>query len=342
MTDHYDWPHHPIDRVVRQTGRTRGVGLRRRYDTSLEDMWDAWTSPDRLRRWLGEVTGDLAEGGTVTLDMDGEIATCTIIRCDPPHRLVANWSDAEARHTTAQLRLSRDGGRTLVELEHLGFDEALVSRDFGEGWDDFLYRLGQYVGGIDVWSPPWGEVRTALDPYWLPLADRPERDDSWPSVTVDDDRATLAVRRTYPASPHDVWTAMTDPKHLAVWFADVDVNDGDSGADGEGTSWRAVFNHGAATGTIQECAAERALVTTWRWEHEDSGSVLHVALEPAGDGTMVRIVQRDAPADSATGYGAGWYAMLAGLAIHLDGRAPTESDWDADFARARQCLTTIT
>lgn len=337
MADQHDRPH-PIDRMVRQTGGTRGVGMRRHYDTTPEDIWDAWTSPERLRRWLGEVSGDLAEGGIVTLDMDGETATCTIIRCDPPHRLVVTWSDANARNTTAQLRLGRDGDRTLLELEHLGFDEAELSRDFGEGWEDFLIRLGQYVADTDVSSPSWDEVRDTLDPYWLPLAGEPEHDDRWPTVTVDGDRATLTARRTFTASRHDVWRAITDPKPLAAWFADVEMSEDGSGEGPEGTSWRAVFNNGAASGTIRECTADRRLVTTWRWDHESSGSVLLVTLQPAGAGTVVRIEQHDCPSDNAPGYGAGWYAMLAGLAIHLDGRVPTEADWDADFALARRTV----
>jgi uncharacterized protein YndB with AHSA1/START domain len=333
MSEFNAWPA-PMDRVVRQTGRSRGVGLRRRYDTTMEDMWEAWTSPDRLRRWLGEVSGDLAEGGTVLLNMaGGEPATCTIIRCDAPHRLVATWSDAEVSETAVELRLRRDGDRTLVELEHLGFDAAAMGRVFGEGWEDFLFRLGQHVAGMEPWSRTWEDVRATLDPYWNPLAEDPAPDGRWPTVTVDGARADLAAHRTYGASQRDVWAALTDPKRLAVWFADVEVD-----GDRKGTSWRAVFTNGVASGTIRSCVPEREIVTTWKWDHQDSGSVLYLTLEPVTDGTLVRLEQRDAPSDGAGGYGAGWYAMLAGLGIHLDGRKPTEADWEADFALARHTV----
>jgi len=33
------------------------------YETTIEELWDACTSPDRLRRWCVPVTGDLRVGG---------------------------------------------------------------------------------------------------------------------------------------------------------------------------------------------------------------------------------------------------------------------------------------
>ena len=332
-----------IERAVLKTDRSRCVSLRRHYDSTPEDVWEAWTSPVRLRRWLGEVTGDLSEGGTLTLDMgEGESATIEIIRCDAPHRLVVNWSDPNVPDTTAHLRISADGERTLVEFEHIGHLDSDATRSFGEGWEDFLDRLGELLAGSAVTSRPWDEVTAALDPHWNPLAEAPTRDDRWPTVTPDGARVVIAAHRTYAAAPQNVWNAITDPKRLGAWFADVDTSDSGPGDDQEGRSWRAVFTNGAAAGTIRECTTGRELVTTWKWDHEDTGSVLHVTLEPVGEGTLLRIEQRDAPTDGASGYGAGWYAMLASLTIHLDGRKPTEADWEADFALAQRTVAPFT
>ena len=35
------------------------------YDTSIDDLWQACTAPERLARWSAEVTGDLRVGGEV-------------------------------------------------------------------------------------------------------------------------------------------------------------------------------------------------------------------------------------------------------------------------------------
>ena len=39
------------------------VRLEDRFDTDMEDLWSALTDPRRLARWLGEVQGDLRQGG---------------------------------------------------------------------------------------------------------------------------------------------------------------------------------------------------------------------------------------------------------------------------------------
>jgi uncharacterized protein YndB with AHSA1/START domain len=39
------------------------VRIEDRYDTDIDDLWSAITSPDRLARWIGRVQGDLRPGG---------------------------------------------------------------------------------------------------------------------------------------------------------------------------------------------------------------------------------------------------------------------------------------
>ena len=50
-------------RVLTDTDGRGVVRLSDRLPTDPDDLWSALTEPDRLRRWLGEVTGDLREGG---------------------------------------------------------------------------------------------------------------------------------------------------------------------------------------------------------------------------------------------------------------------------------------
>ncbi|MEV4177680.1 hypothetical protein [Nonomuraea sp. NPDC049709] len=39
-------------------GEAYTVELRRRYDAEIDDVWDASTNPERLRRWLKPATVD--------------------------------------------------------------------------------------------------------------------------------------------------------------------------------------------------------------------------------------------------------------------------------------------
>ncbi|MEV6157279.1 SRPBCC domain-containing protein [Nonomuraea sp. NPDC052129] len=41
--------------------------LRRTSDASTEDVWSTCTDPDRIRRWLAPIDGDLRLGGTFQL-----------------------------------------------------------------------------------------------------------------------------------------------------------------------------------------------------------------------------------------------------------------------------------
>jgi hypothetical protein len=42
--------------------------LRRTYDAPIEDVWDACSDPDRLKRWFSPVSGDLRLGGRFQIE----------------------------------------------------------------------------------------------------------------------------------------------------------------------------------------------------------------------------------------------------------------------------------
>jgi hypothetical protein len=59
-------------------GEARTALIRRRYDASIEDVWEACTDPDRMGRWFIKPKGDL-RGGTFSLEGNAR-------RRDPPVR----------------------------------------------------------------------------------------------------------------------------------------------------------------------------------------------------------------------------------------------------------------
>ena len=76
--------------TMRALDDTRGaVRMEDSYDTDIDDLWQACTTPERLRRWIAEVSGDLRVGGTVhavfTSTWTGPIRVDT---CDAPHHLL--------------------------------------------------------------------------------------------------------------------------------------------------------------------------------------------------------------------------------------------------------------
>ena len=73
--------------------------------------------------------------------VDGdELQVGRVIECEPPHRIVFTWKDPEWRgETEVEVSFTPEGERTLVRVEHRGFerigpagDEA--ARQFGGGW----------------------------------------------------------------------------------------------------------------------------------------------------------------------------------------------------------------
>ena len=87
----------------------------------------------------------------------------------------------------------------------------------------------------------------------------------------------------FPASPTEVWEALTEPERLEEWFAtevELDAQPGGEGIFrwGDGDERRAV---------VREAAPEERLVLDW----EDDGQVV-LELEEVDGGTRVRVVER--------------------------------------------------
>jgi uncharacterized protein YndB with AHSA1/START domain len=183
-----------IQAVQREVGEGRipaGVGrairLRRDYDASIEDVWDAVTSPERISRWFLPISGDFRLGGRYQFEGN---AGGEIVACERPDRLKVTWvygeAATEADVSELEVRLSAlDGGTTRFELEHT----AVVPEDrwaeygpgaVGVGWDGGLLGLSLHLrtgAGVDdpvAWqmsaegrefatrcSEAWGEANRA-------------------------------------------------------------------------------------------------------------------------------------------------------------------------------------
>jgi uncharacterized protein YndB with AHSA1/START domain len=123
-----------------------GVLLRRTYTAAAEDVWDAVTDPERLKRWFLPVSGDLRVGGSFQLEgnASGDILTCT-----PPKLLRVTFG---GETSIVELRLIPEGDdRTTVELEHT-VPKAMAGSGagalyVGPGWDGALLGLALFLAG---------------------------------------------------------------------------------------------------------------------------------------------------------------------------------------------------
>ena len=141
------------------------------------------------------------------------------------------------------------------------------------------------------------------------------------ALRPDADRLAVRFERRYPATPAEVWSAITEPERVARWLAPATVLDE--------RSYRLDFGDGhETTGTLEVCDAPRALVVTWDFTGEPTSRV-SVEVRPDGDGALLLLDHTRLPQDQCAGYGAGWEAHLATLEAQLSGTAAP--DWDERF-----------
>lgn len=89
------------------------------FDTGIDDLWDACTTPDRLRRWIAEVSGDLRVGGGFRARFtSGWEGTGRIDVCEPPRRLVVlTREEGEPDDHVIEATLTPEGKRTVLVIE---------------------------------------------------------------------------------------------------------------------------------------------------------------------------------------------------------------------------------
>ena len=131
----------------------RVVVAARTYDTTVDDLWEALTTPERLARWFLPVDGELKLGGRYQLQGN---AGGTITRCEPPRVVAMTWEfGGEVTWLEVTLEPTPDG-RSLLLLEHVARVPDTRWDEFGPGavgvgWDTALLGLGQYLAtGIAV------------------------------------------------------------------------------------------------------------------------------------------------------------------------------------------------
>ncbi len=140
----------------------RFVRIERTFAASAEEVFDAWTSPEVMRRWfhcepdwatpVAEV--DLRVGGDVRIVMqkpDGTRAEAwgeyTLI--ERPHRLAMTWtfSDDPSNRQLIELTFSESAGSTTVLMVNSGISTDGRRDAQGWGWRGCLDELERLVTG---------------------------------------------------------------------------------------------------------------------------------------------------------------------------------------------------
>jgi uncharacterized protein YndB with AHSA1/START domain len=118
------------------------------FDTGIDDLWEACTAPERLARWIAEVSGDLRVGGGFTARFtSGWEGTGSVEVCEPPHRLVVRTREDDATEdTVVEATLTSAGDRTILVVEERGLPVDHLPA-YGAGWQVHLEDLGAVLAG---------------------------------------------------------------------------------------------------------------------------------------------------------------------------------------------------
>jgi len=135
-----------VHREVSRTGETATVLMRRSYQAEPEELWDALTDPERMKRWFWPVTGDFKVGGSFQLQ---DNAGGEVLECEPPKRFKVTFGGPTS---LLELRLIPGANAsTELELEHtvgeLPAPGGAGALYVGPGWEGGFLALAMYIDG---------------------------------------------------------------------------------------------------------------------------------------------------------------------------------------------------
>jgi uncharacterized protein YndB with AHSA1/START domain len=149
-----------------EIGQEIALELEHRYAAPREEVFEAWTNPEVLKRWwaaaptwetpLAEV--DAREGGSYRLSMRTETGEVHTVRGEfkevsPPERLAYTWSWEEgpepamagSERSLVVVEFLVEGDGTLVRLTHSGFANDQIREMHAQGWEAVLANLERSV-----------------------------------------------------------------------------------------------------------------------------------------------------------------------------------------------------
>ena len=138
------------------------VRIERRFDAPAEAVFDAWTSPEVMRRWFHveadwvtpEAEVDLRPGGKFRVLMRRPDGTEHVIEgafteIERPHRLALSctFSDDPSNEQLIELSFSESGGSTTVLLVNSGIAKDDRREAQEDGWHGCLDQLERVLAG---------------------------------------------------------------------------------------------------------------------------------------------------------------------------------------------------
>jgi uncharacterized protein YndB with AHSA1/START domain len=145
--------------MVRDEATGGIVQLRRRVSAGAEEIFDLWTKPDLMVRWLSPFPGavdckascDLRPGGAFSLVMSSQGSirevSGTYVQIDRPRKLVFTWMGPLTNNvmTLVTVEFTPDGDETDLVLTHERLPTSAIVEGHTRGWGHILDHLAEVV-----------------------------------------------------------------------------------------------------------------------------------------------------------------------------------------------------
>ena len=183
--------------LEREGQAARAVTLARSYAATVEDLWDAVTTAERIPRGVLPVRARLAPGGRYQLEGN---AGGTIKRCEPPSHLGLTWEFGDDV-SWVEAHLRNDGiGRSRLAITHA----ALVSDHWhrfgpgavGVGWEMGLLGLELHLSRPNEPKPDAATFHMTRDGKALIAGSSAAWGQAAEAAGTDPDVARAAAERT--------------------------------------------------------------------------------------------------------------------------------------------------
>jgi len=134
---------------------------------------------------------------------------------------------------------------------------------------------------------------------------------------IDDGRGAVRMEDVFDTNAADLWDALTDPRRLARWLAEVE------GELRVGGVVQARFTSGwEGPGRIETCDPPHHLMVSMDPGTADE-TVIEATITPEGSSSRLVVEERGIPLSEIAGHGAGWHAHIEDLGSHLESDQPS-------------------
>jgi uncharacterized protein YndB with AHSA1/START domain len=145
--------------MVRDDAMGGIVQVRRRVKARAEEVFDLWTRPDLMVRWMSPFPGavdckascDLRPGGAFSLAMSSQESSRevsgTYVEVERPRKLVFTWTGAltDNVNTLVTVELTPRGDETDLVLTHERLPTSAIVEGHTRGWGLILDHLAEAV-----------------------------------------------------------------------------------------------------------------------------------------------------------------------------------------------------